>query len=548
MSERARPVVLIVRDGWGRNPNPEHDEFNAVKLADTSCNDRLLREYPWTTIHTSGEDVGLPEGTMGNSEVGHQNLGAGRIVNQDSVRITKAIRTEEFFSNGALLEGVERAKANNGWVHIMGLASDAGVHSLLGHLYGCLELCKRAGHERVAVHLFTDGRDTGPYTGIEFVRRIEAKMAELGVGQVASVAGRYYAMDRDNRWERVKRAYDMLTGRDAEIESYSSATDALQAYYNDPTNDSQNGDEFVTPRCVGSNWKDTRIADGDTAVFFNYRGDRPREIVRAFVMPEFQGAVKPSPDSGQKGFDRGRKLDVYWVTMTAYEEELNPLVNVAFRKPPKMESIAGEYLSRLGLRQFRCAETEKFPHVTFFFNDYRDEPFEGEEREMPQSPQVGTYDLKPEMSAEAVRDVVLKRIAADDCEDFILVNFANGDMVGHTGKLDAAIKACEAVDACVQMIVDAALARGGKLIVTADHGNSEQLWDPENNSAHTAHTVYDVDCIIVDPDRSGGASGSPDVPSRKLRDNGRLADVFPTVLALMGLDKPQEMTGESLLR
>ena len=548
MSERAKPIVLIVRDGWGRNPNPEHDAYNAVKIANTPCNDRLLAEYPWTTIHTSGEDVGLPEGTMGNSEVGHQNLGAGRIVNQDSVRITKAIRSGEFFENEALLAGVERAKRNDGWVHIMGLASDAGVHSLLGHLFGCLELCKRNGLEKVAVHLFTDGRDTGPYTGIEFVRRIEDKMAEIGVGRVASVAGRYYAMDRDNRWERVKLAYDVLTGRAGEVETFASATEALQAYYDNPTNDSQNGDEFITPRCVGSDWRETRMSDGDTVIFFNYRGDRPREIVRAFAMPEFYGKVKPSPDTGERGFDRGPKLDLYWVTMTAYEEELNSLVDVAFRKPPKMKNIAGEYLSSNGLRQFRCAETEKFPHVTFFFNDYRDEAFEGEGREMPQSPQVGTYDLKPEMSAEQVRDVVLSRIKAADCEDFILVNFANGDMVGHTGKLDAAIKACEAVDACVERIVEATLARGGKLIVTADHGNSEQLWDSTNNSAHTAHTLYDVDCIIVDPERTTHASGSLETPSKALRSDGRLADVFPTVLDLMNLEKPSEMTGESLLR
>ena len=547
MSGRTKPVVLIVRDGWGRNPHPEHDEFNAVKLADTPCNDRLLMEYPWTTIRTSGEDVGLPEGTMGNSEVGHQNLGAGRIVNQDSVRISKAIRSGEFFANAALREAVEHAKARGGWVHVMGLASDAGVHSLLGHLYGCLELCRRAEHDKVAVHLFTDGRDTGPYTGVEFVRQIEEKAAEIGVGTVASIAGRYYAMDRDNRWERVKRAYDALTGRASDIEAYAGATEAVQCYYENPTNDSQNGDEFITPRYVGSDWRETRLSDGDSAIFFNYRGDRPREIIRAFAMPEFYGKVKPSPDTGEKGFDRGPKLDVFWVTMTAYEEELNPLVNVAFPKPPKMKNIAGEYLSNLGLRQFRCAETEKFPHVTFFFNDYRDEPFEGEGREMPQSPKVGTYDLKPEMSAEAVRDVVLKRIAAEDGEDFLLVNFANGDMVGHTGKLEAAIKACEAVDACVQEVVAAALARGGKLIVTADHGNSEQMWDPENDSAHTAHTVYDVDCIIVDTERREAASGSPEIPSRALRAGGRLADVFPTVLALMGLEKPPEMSGESLL-
>ncbi len=542
-----KPVVLIVRDGWGRNPNTNQDEYNAVKIANTPCNDSLLRNYPWTTIATSGEDVGLPEGTMGNSEVGHQNLGAGRVVDQESVRITKSIREGDFFENERLVEGVKRAKQKNGWVHVMGLASDAGVHSLLGHLYGCLELCKRHNHDKVAIHLFTDGRDTGPFTGLEFARRIEERAKEIGVGRIVSISGRYYAMDRDNRWERVQMAYDMLTGRNKELPEFGSATEAFRDYYDNPSNDSQTGDEFITPRYVGSDWRETRIDDGDTAIFFNYRGDRPREIIRSFVMDEFYGNVKPSPDTGEKGFDRGRKLDVYWITMTAYEQELNTMVNVAFPKPPKMVNIGGEYLSTKGLRQFRCAETEKFPHVTFFFNDYRDEPFDGEGREMAQSPKVGTYDLKPEMSAYEVRDIVLGRLAARDCEDFILVNFANGDMVGHTGKLQAAIKACETVDECVDAIVSKTLEKGGSLIVTADHGNSEQLWDEENDSAHTAHTTYDVDCIIVDGDRTSDASGSMDTPSTGLRSGGRLADVFPTVLDLLDVEKPQEMTGRSLL-
>ncbi|MFW6388157.1 MAG: 2,3-bisphosphoglycerate-independent phosphoglycerate mutase [bacterium] len=548
MANGKKPVVLIVRDGWGRNPNSEHNEYNAVRLAETPCSDRLLQEYPWTTIHTSGENVGLPEGTMGNSEVGHQNLGAGRVVDQESVRITKSIREGDFFENPRLTAGIERAKKNDGWVHIMGLASDAGVHALLDHLFGCLELCRRMEHEKVAVHLFTDGRDTGPFTGIEFARRIEAKIREIGVGRVVSVSGRYYAMDRDNRWERVQMAYDMLTGRNESLPVFGTVDEAFQNYYDNPSNDSQNGDEFITPRYVGADWKDTRVADGDTAIFFNYRGDRPREIIRSFVMDDFYGHVKPSPDSGQKGFDRGPKLDVNFITMTAYEAELNTMVNVAFPKPPKMVNIGGEFLANKGMTQFRCAETEKFPHVTFFFNDYRDEPFDGEGRKMAQSPQVGTYDLKPEMSAFEVRDIVLERLAAEDCEDFILVNFANGDMVGHTGKLEAAIKACETVDACVDSLVQATLERGGALIVTADHGNSEQLWDTVNNSAHTAHTLYDVDCIIVDDSRKGDATGSTTQVSPALESDGRLADVFPTVLDLLGLEKPGEMTGTSLLK
>lgn len=542
------PAVLIVRDGWGRNPNPEHDAFNAVKLANTPRCDALLKAYPWTLIHTSGEDVGLPEGTMGNSEVGHQNLGAGRIVDQESVRITKAVRHGELIKNAALVEAVSRAKAKNRYLHLLGIASDAGVHGLMYHLYGCLTLCKQLGHDKVALHLFTDGRDTGPYTGKAFLAEIEGKCKEIGVGQIASIIGRYYAMDRDNRWERVKRAYDALTGRDSSVPNFATSEQAIKAYYDNPTNTSQNGDEFVTPRTIGKNAADTRISDGDSILFYNYRGDRPREITRAFVMPEFYGKVKASPDTGEKGFDRGSKLDLYYATMTAYEEDLNQWVHVAFPKPPKMTDIGGEYISRLGLRQFRTAETEKFPHVTFFFNDYRDEPFPGESRQMAQSPKVATYDLKPEMSAFEIRDFVLARLAADDCEDLFIINFANGDMVGHTGVLSAAIKAVETVDLCVGQIVEATLKRGGVLIVTADHGNAEQMFDPTTNAPHTAHTTYPVECIIVDPRLASAASGNAETPSPKLREAGRLADVFPTLLDLMGLEKPGAMTGESLVK
>lgn len=539
MSDRPKPVVLIVRDGWGRNPNPEHDSFNAVKLASTPRSDALVERYPTTLIHTSSEDVGLPDGTMGNSEVGHQNLGAGRVVDQESVRISKSIREGDFFANSVLVDSVDQAQRNGCSVHLLGIASDAGVHGLMTHLYGCLELCKRRGSERVYLHLFTDGRDTGPYTGKAFIQEIEAKCREIGVGAIVSIIGRYYAMDRDNRWERVRQAYDLLTGR-SPAENFADAATAVQDYYDHPTNASQQGDEFITARTVSpeNRPEESRIKNGDTVIFYNYRGDRPREITRAFVQPDFYGHVAPSPDSGEKGFDRGQQIDLTYVTLTAYETELNPWVRVAYPKPPKMTDIGGEYLASKGLTQFRCAETEKFPHVTFFFNDYRDEPFPGESRQMAQSPKVATYDLQPEMSAREVCDLVLNRIASDDGEDFILVNFANGDMVGHTGKLDAAIKAVETVDACVGEIVDATLKRGGKLIVTADHGNAEQMFDPDTNAAHTAHTLYDVECIIVDPSLE---------PGTPLREGGRLADVFPTVLKLMGLEPPAAMTGQSLL-
>ena len=546
-SAGCRPVVLIIRDGWGRNPNPAHDEFNAVHLAATPRCDELLAKYPWTLIRTSGEDVGLPDDTMGNSEVGHQNLGAGRIVDQESVRITKAIRQGYFFSNDALVRGVQRASKQNGSVHLFCIASDAGVHGLLDHLYAVLELCRQQQAPRVHVHLFTDGRDTGPFTGLGYIRQVESRCDEIGVGRVATVCGRYWAMDRDNRWERVGRAYDCLTGRGDESPNFPSAAEAIQDYYDSPTNSSQQGDEFVTPRTIGESAQQSRITDGDTVIFVNYRGDRPREITQAFVNDDFHGHVAPSPDTGERGFDRGHKLDLAYVTMTAYQQELAELVDVAFPKPAKMEAIGGDYLASMGLTQFRCAETEKFPHVTFFFNDYRDDPFPGEKRVMPQSPRVATYDLAPEMSAREVCDAVLERVRADDGEDFILVNFANTDMVGHTGKLDAAIRAAEVVDGHVGEIVDAVLERGGALIVTADHGNSEQMWDPKTDAPHTAHTTYDVELIVVDSERASAASGSAGKPSPQLRAGGRLADVFPTVLELLGIDKPSAMSGSSLL-
>jgi 2,3-bisphosphoglycerate-independent phosphoglycerate mutase len=546
-SRAARPVVLIVRDGWGRNPHNEHDEFNAIHLASTPRCDALLSDYPWTLIKTSGEDVGLPAGTMGNSEVGHQNLGAGRIVDQESVRITKAIRDGAFFENEVLTSAVDGARDRGRAAHLFGIASDAGVHGLLAHLYAGLELCRRRGQREVWVHLFTDGRDTGPFTGLDYVRQAEARCAEIGVGRIATVCGRYYAMDRDNRWERVRRAYDCLTGRGEPPPYFSSSAAAVQDYYDRPTNGSQQGDEFVTPRTVGADPDRSRVADGDAVIFVNYRGDRPREITRAFVHDDFYGHAAPSPESGERGFDRGPKLDLDYVTMTAYQKELDDWVRVAFPKPPKMESIGGAFLSDRGLTQFRCAETEKFPHVTFFFNDYREEPFAGESRRMAQSPEVATYDLKPEMSAREVCDAVLERVRASDGEDFILVNFANTDMVGHTGKLAAAIAAAEVVDGCVGEIVDAVVARGGKLLVTADHGNAEQMWDPETSAPHTAHTTYDVELIVVDPERRAEATGSAEAPSPALRSGGRLADVFPTVLELLGLERPEAMTGRSLL-
>ncbi|MCC6908298.1 MAG: 2,3-bisphosphoglycerate-independent phosphoglycerate mutase [Phycisphaerales bacterium] len=545
------PLVLLIRDGWGENPNREHDSFNAVRLARTPVAERLMAEYPTTLIHTSGEDVGVPEGTTGNSEVGHQNLGAGRIVNQDSVRISQAIRDESFFTNEVFLHATERIRqSGRHHLHLLGICSDAGVHGRLEHLYALFELCRREGlrPESVCVHLFTDGRDTGPFTGVHFVEQVEGRLAEIGVGRVASVMGRYWAMDRDNRWERIRRAWDCLTwsadSTGPAPPRAKRASDAVQEHYDHPPDEQMRGDEFVTPTMVGASDEDAmsgRIDPGDIVIFYNYRGDRPRQLVRALAMPEFHGHVRPSPDTGQCGFNRTGDSDdqrnVHVITMCEYEKELNQWVKVAYPKPPRLHDIVGEYLSRLGLTQFRCAETEKYAHVTFFFNDYRDEPFEGEHRQIIQSPRVSTYDQQPEMSAAGVRDAVLARLAAEDCEDFLIVNFANADMVGHTGKLDAAIRAVETVDACVGAIVDAALRRGGSLIVTADHGNAEQMFDPATMGPHTAHTMYDVPLIIVGEGFKG----------RVLRTGGRLADVMPTAFDMTGIDVPAAMTGRSLL-
>ena len=544
------PVVLIVRDGWGENPHPEHDSFNAIKLADTPVHDRMMREYPHALIRTCGPDVGVPVGTTGNSEVGHQNIGAGRIVHQDSVRVTKAIEEGSFFENEVLCKAIDEAKMRGKKIHLMGIASDAGVHGRLEHLYGCVELCKRRGLgvDDVCVHLFMDGRDRGPFTGIGYVREVETKLREIGVGKIRSVIGRYWAMDRDNRWERVARAYRALTlrgdgggsGDGRNPHSFLNAEQAVQAFYDEPMSETMKGDEFVSPAMIGLDGDDireSRIGDGDGVIFYNYRGDRPREIIRAMMMDEFEGCVHVSPDTGKKGFDRGERLDIQMVTMCEYQKELNEWVEVAYPKPAPLVNISGEYFSKLGMTQFRCAETEKYPHVTFFFNDYREEPFEGERRRIIQSPKVATYDLKPEMSAILVADAVVERLLDQDCEDFIVVNFANADMVGHTGSLEAAIKAVETVDYCVGKIAEETLRRFGSLIVTADHGNAEQMYDPETKAAHTSHTLYDVPAIVV----------GREFRTMKMREGGRLADLLPTALVMMGLEKPIEMTGESLI-
>lgn len=512
-----RPLVLIIRDGWGHNPYPDEDAYNAVKCAHTPVNDMLMAELPNCLIHTSGRHVGLPEGTMGNSEVGHQNIGAGRIVDQESVRISKAIRNGSFFENSEFVNLVQFVKSHNGKIHLMGLCSDIGVHSLLDHLYGLLELAKRSGIRQVLVHAFTDGRDCPPRSGAGYIERIEKKMAEMDIGRFASVMGRYYAMDRDSRWERVQKAYECLTA--GKGTPAANAGEAIRNSY-------ENGvtDEFIEPVCIVGDEDEPvgLVEDGDGVVFFNFRGDRPRELTRAFVDDRFEGFV------------RGVKPDVYYVCMTEYDPTIS--AGAAFAKPPKMKNIAGAYFSELGLKQFRCAETEKYAHVTFFFNDYTEKPFAGEDRQIVPSPRVATYDLKPEMSAYEVCDVVVQRLDSG-IYDVMVVNFANPDMVGHTGILEAAVRAAETVDECAGRIVEKVRRLGGAAIVTADHGNFERMWDKDNDQPHTAHTIFDVPLVLVD-DRYKDA---------KLRANGELADIMPTLLHMGGLDKPEEMTGRSLL-
>ncbi len=543
----AKPTVLIVRDGWGENPNTAHDAFNAIRLARTPVDDQLGEEWPRTLIRTSGEDAGLPPGTMGNSEVGHQNIGAGRVVDQEVMRITRAIHDGSFFENAGLRGAFEHAANNDGCVHLLGLLSDGQVHSDIEHLFALLELAQRVGFPgaRVLIHLITDGRDVGPKTALGYLDRLESRMREVGIGRIASVCGRYDAMDRDHRWERTALAYRILTGREVRHEKFDpsrlreapSARAAIEAYYEHPTEPSRTGDEFINPTRIlvqEGDSEGTFIGEGDAVIFYNFRGDRPRQITKAFTLDDEAWA---NVQGG--GFARGDRIgNLYFCAMTGYEQGL-PVSAIAFEKPPKLREILGQVVSDAGRTQFRCAETEKFAHVTFFFNDYREEPFEGERRKLCPSPrEVSTYDQKPEMSAREVCREVLERLGAEDGEDLLVVNFANPDMVGHTGNLDAVVKAVEVVDECVGQIVRATLICGGALIVTADHGNAEQMWSPENDSPHTAHTTYDVPLLIV-----GEA-----YRNRSLRDGGRLADIAPTLLEMMGIAPPEAMTGRSLIQ
>ena len=503
-----KPTVLMILDGYGLN---DKKEGNAVYLAKTPVMDKLMAEYPFVKGNASGLAVGLPDGQMGNSEVGHMNMGAGRIVYQELTRITKEIQDGDFFKNEALLAAMKNAKENNSAVHFMGLLSDGGVHSHNTHLYGLLEMAKREGVEKVYVHCFLDGRDTPPASGKEFVEALEAEMKKIGVGEIATVSGRYYAMDRDNRWDRVELAYNALTT--GEGVKGTDAPAAVQASY-----DNDKTDEFVLPTVIEKDGQPTGvISDKDSVVFFNFRPDRAREITRAFCDDDFQG------------FERKARPQVTFVCFTDYDDTIQNK-QVAFHKV-QLHNTFGEYLAAHNMTQARIAETEKYAHVTFFFNGGVEEPNKGEDRILVKSPKVATYDLQPEMVCGKLVDAI-----KSDKYDVIVINFANPDMVGHTGVQEAAIKAVETVDECVGKAVEALKEVDGQMFICADHGNAEQLIDYETGAPWTAHTTNPVPFILVNAD-----------PKYTLRENGCLADIVPTLIQLMGMEQPVEMTGKSLL-
>lgn len=508
-----KTTVLMILDGYGLN---DKTEGNAVKQAKTPVMDKLMAEYPFVKGNASGMAVGLPDGQMGNSEVGHLNMGAGRIVYQELTRITKEIQDGTFFENPALLHAVENCKKNDSALHMFGLLSDGGVHSHNTHLYGLLELAKRNNLSKVYVHAFLDGRDTPPASGKDFVIALEDEMKKIGVGKVATVTGRYYAMDRDNNFDRVEKAYLALTK--GEGLTADSAADGIQASY-----DRDETDEFVKPTVVLEGGKPTAvIGDGDSVIFFNFRPDRAREITRAFCDDDF------------KGFAREKKLDIKYVCFSEYDPTI-PNKEIAFHKIAVTNTF-GEWLAANHMTQARIAETEKYAHVTFFFNGGVEEPNPGEDRVLVPSPkEVATYDLKPEMSAYGVCDKLVEAIDSGKY-DVIIINFANPDMVGHTGVEAAAIKAVEAVDECVGRAVEAIKRNGGAMFICADHGNAEQLVDYETGAPFTAHTTNQVPFILVNYDSA-----------YTLREGGCLADIIPTLIQIMGKEQPAEMTGKSLL-
>ena len=511
-TDSKRPTVLLILDGYGLSERTEH---NAIAMADTPVMDRLMKEYPFVKGNASGLAVGLPEGQMGSSEVGHLNMGAGRIVYQDLVRITKDIESGGFFENEAILKAMDNAKEKGTSLHIFGLLSDGGVHSHNTHLYALLELAKRRGLEKVYVHCFTDGRDTPPESGEDYIRALQEEMDRIGCGRIATVAGRYYAMDRDNHWDRIEKAYRAITL--GEGETAANATEAVtQSYAKGET------DEFILPTVIKEDGTPTAVVgDGDSVIFFNFRSDRAREMTRVFCCDEFDG------------FDRGPRKQVTYVCFTDYDATI-PNKELAFEKET-MTNTFGEWLAANGLKQARIAETEKYAHVTSFFNGGKDDPCEGEDRFLIPSPQVATYDLQPEMSAPAVCDTLVEKIRSGGY-DVIIANFANSDMVGHTGVEKAAVEAVEYLDECIGRVVEAIIEVDGQLLICADHGNAEVMLDEETGEPWTAHTSNPVPFILVNYD-----------PAYQLREGGCLADIAPTLIEMMGMEKPAEMTGESLL-
>lgn len=502
-------TMLMILDGFGINDN---EKGNAVKLANTPNLDRLMKTCPTTEVYTSGLNVGLPDGQMGNSEVGHTNIGAGRIVYQELTRITKSIEDGDFFSIPEFVEAIENCKKNNSKLHIMGLLSDGGVHSHIRHLFALLELAKRRDFEDVYVHCFLDGRDTPPASAEGYIMQLEEKMKEKEVGRIASISGRFYAMDRDKRWQRVKKTYDALVNGTGE--KATSAVTAIESSYQ-----KEIFDEFVEPTViVNGEAPIATIEKNDSVIFFNFRPDRAREITRTLVDKEFNE------------FET-KDLNLYFVCMTPYDETM-PNVKVAFKKEP-LKNTFGEYISNNGLTQLRIAETEKYAHVTFFFNGGEEKQYKGEDRILVPSPKVETYDLKPEMSAIEVTDKVVEAIKSEKY-DSIILNYANPDMVGHTGNLEASIKAIETIDNCVERVIEEINKVNGICLITADHGNSEQMIDYKTGEPHTAHTTNPVPLILV---------GMEGVTLK----TGKLADLAPTMLDIMGLKKPDEMTGESII-
>ncbi len=508
-----KPVVLMVLDGYGIS---EKTEGNAIALADTPVMDKLMAECPYVKGNASGEAVGLPEGQMGNSEVGHMNIGAGRIIYQELTRITKAIKDGDFFENKEMLDAIDNCRKNNSDLHLWGLLSDGGVHSHNTHLYAILELCKRQNFDRVYIHPFFDGRDTAPASGKGFLEELIAKTKEIGVGKVASLSGRYYAMDRDNRWDRVELAYkSLVTGEGVQAEDPVAA---IQESY-----DKEVYDEFILPTVIVENGKPVSLVKAnDSVIFFNFRPDRAREITRAFCTDDFDGFERPN----------GRMPLVY-VCFKDYDESI-PNKEVAFKKED-IKNTFGEYLATNGLKQLRTAETEKYAHVTFFFNGGVEEPNKDEDRILVKSPKVATYDLQPEMSAPEVSKNLNEAILGGKY-DVIIINFANPDMVGHTGVIPAAIKAVETVDKCVGTAVEAVKKVDGVLFICADHGNAEQMINYETGAPHTAHTTNPVPFILYNYDEC-----------KALREGGCLADIAPTLLEILGLPQPAEMTGKSLI-